>query len=363
MIVIGADTHKSTHALAAVDTGTGEVRGEREIAADEDGHRQALRWAHEIDPDVVWALEDCRHVSHHLERALVSSGERVIRVTPRLMGQTRRGEREFGKSDQIDARAVARAVVREGVERFPGAHLDEQAREIRLLCDHRDDQVREITRLTNRLRWNLVILDPALEASIPARKMDFPGQLDRIARRLRAMQPSARVRIAKEQVRKVRELSRQARELKRELHTLITDYRPELLAEVGCSTITAAILIGQTAGAERFPTDAHFARMAGVAPVPASSGKQQRHRLHRGGNRDINRALHVIALTRGRWDPATRAYLQRKQDEGKTRMEALRCLKRQLARRFHRLLLKPPLTPTARPVISVNAAISVPCLT
>jgi transposase len=151
--------------------------------------------------------------------------------------------------------------------------------------------------------------------------MDFPGQLDRIARRLRTMQPSARVRIAKEQVRKVRELSRQACELKRELHTLITSYRPELLAEVGCSTITAAILIGQTAGAKRFPTDAHFARMAGVAPVPASSGKQQRHRLHRGGNRDINRALHVIALTRGRWDPTTKAYLQRKQDEGKTRME------------------------------------------
>jgi transposase len=232
-----------------------------------------------------------------------------------------------------------------------------------LLCDHRDDQVCEITRLTNRLRWNLVILDPALEASIPPRKMDFPGQLDRIARRLRTMQPSARVRIAKEQVRKVRELSRQVRELKRELHTLITDDRPELLAEIGCSTITAAILIGQTAGAERFPTDAHFARMAGVAPVPASSGKQQRHRLHRGGNRDINRALHVIALTRGRWDPTTRAYLQRKQDEGKTRMEALRCLKRQLARRFDRLLLKPPLTPTARPVVPINAAISMPCLT
>jgi transposase len=271
MIVIGADTHKSTHALAAVDTGTGEVRREREIAADEDGHRQALRWAHEIGPDVVWALEDCRHVSHHLERALVTSGERVVRVTPRLMGQTRRGEREFGKSDQIDARAVARAVVREGVEKFPGAHLDERAMEIRLLCDHRDDQVREITRLTNRLRWNLVILDPALEASIPPRKMDFPGPLDRIARRLRTMQPSARVRIAKEQVRKVRELSRQARELKRELHTLITSYRPELLAELGCSTITAAILIGQTAGAERFPTDAHFARMAGVAHTEAAT--------------------------------------------------------------------------------------------
>jgi transposase len=363
MIVIGADTHKRTHALAAVDAGTGEVRGEREITADDDGHRKALMWAHEIDPDVVWALEDCRHVSHHLERALVTSGERVVRVTPRLMGQSRRGEREAGKSDQIDARAVARAVLQEGVEKFPGAHLDERAMEIRLLCDHREDQVAEINRLTNRLRWNLVILDPALEGSIPPRKMDYPGQLDKVARRLRGMTSSARARIAKEQVRKIRELSRHARELKRELNTLIAAYRPELLAELGCSTITAAILIGQTAGAERFPTDAHFARMAGVAPIPASSGKHERHRLHRGGNRRLNRALHVIAIARGRWDPTTKAYLQRKEAEGKTRMEALRCLKRQLARHFHRLLLKPPLAATTRPVIPINAAISVPCLT
>ncbi len=274
MIVVGTDTHKRTHALAAVDAGTGEVRGEREIAADDAGHRQALRWAHELDIDVVWALEDCRHVSHHLERCLVSAGERVVRVAPRLMGETRRGERKAGKSDQIDARAVARAVLKDGIDKFPSAHLDEAAMEIRLLCDHREHQVAEINRLTNRLRWNLVILDPALEASIPARKMDFPGQLNRVARRLRKLEPSARVTIAKEQVKAIRELSRHSRELKRQLHELITAHRPQLLEEVGCSTITAAILIGQTAGAERFETDSQFARMAGVAPIPASSGKQ-----------------------------------------------------------------------------------------
>jgi transposase len=279
-----------------------------------------------------------------------------VRVPPNLMGQSRRGEREAGKSDQIDARSIARAVLREGIERFPGASLDETAMEIRLLCDHRDGHVREITRLTNRLRWNLVILDPALETSIPPRKMDYPGQLDKITRRLRNMEPSARVRIAKEQVRRIRELSRQATLLKRELHALITAHRPELLAETGCSTITAAILIGQTAGAERFATDAHFAGMAGAAPIPVSSGRTDRHRLHRGGNRRINHALHVIAITRGRWDPATRAYLQRKQAEGKTRMEALRCLKRLLARHFYRLLLRPPASPTTLPLSAEKAS-------
>ncbi|MGH2834514.1 MAG: IS110 family transposase [Solirubrobacteraceae bacterium] len=179
MIVIGADTHKSTHALAAVEAGTGQVLDEREITADDNGHRQALQWAREFDADVVWALEDCRHVSHHLERALVTSGERVVRVPPKLMGVSRRGEREAGKSDQIDARSVARAVLREGIDRFPGAFLDEAAMEIRLLCDHREGHVQEITRLTNRLRWHLVILDPSLEASIPHARWTTPDSSKR----------------------------------------------------------------------------------------------------------------------------------------------------------------------------------------
>ena len=105
-----------------------------------------------------------------------------------------------------------------------------------------------------------------------------------------------------------------------------------------CSTLCAAILIGQTAGAERFASDAHFARMAGVAPIPASSGRRDRHRLHRGGNRQLNRALHIIAITRGRIDPTTRAYLARKEAEGKSRIEAIRCLKRHIARQYYRLL-------------------------
>jgi transposase len=114
-----------------------------------------------------------------------------------------------------------------------------------------------------------------------------------------------------------------------------------MLAETGCGPLTAAIFIGQTAGAERFKSDAHFARLAGVAPIPVSSGRTDRHRLDRGGNRQLNRALHVIAITRGRIDPQTRAYLARKEAEGKTRIEAMRCLKRHLARHYHRLLLHP----------------------
>jgi transposase len=339
MFVIGADIHKSTHALAAVDAAAGQLRGEREIAAREQGHLEALRWARNLgDEDVVWAIEDCRDLSHHLEQALIAAGERVVRVAPKLMGASRRGEREPGKSDQIDARAIARAVVREGIERFPVEFLDEQAMEIRLLCDHREALVTERTRLINRLRINLVVLDPELEAKIPARKLDYPGQLQRVTRRLRAMPQTARVRIAREQVKRIAVLAREAEALKRELRDLILLHRPELLAETGCGPLCAAILVGQTAGAERFASDARFARAAGVAPIPVSSGRHDRHRLDRGGNRQLNRALHVIAITRGRIDPETRAYLQRKEAEGKNRMEAMRCLKRHLARHYHRIL-------------------------
>lgn len=361
MIVIGADTHKRTHALAAIDASTGQLLGEREIAATEQGHLEGLRWARELGYEIVWAIEDCRHVSQRFERSLVAAGERVLRVAPKLMGASRRGEREPGKSDQIDARAIARAVLREGIERFPAAFLDEQAVEIRLLCDHREILVGERTRLINRLRWNLVILDPELEAKIPSRKLDYPGQLQRIIRRLRTMPQTARVRIAREQVKRIGTLTREAEALKRELRDLIRIHRPELLAETGCGPLTAAILIGQTAGAERFASDAHFARMAGVAPIPASSGRRDRHRLHRGGNRQLNRALHIIAITRGRIDPTTRAYLQRKEAEGKSRIEAMRCLKRHLARHYHHLLLRPP---AARHSLSVNCgATPMPCLT
>ena len=262
----------------------------------------------------------------------------MLRVAPKLMGISRRGEREPGKSDQIDARAIARAVLRDGIERFPAAFLDEDAVEIRLLWDHRDTLVNERTRLINRLRINLVILDPELEAKIPSRKLDYPGQLQRIGRHLRAMPQTARVRIAREQTLRIGTLTREAESLKRELRDLVRAQRPELLAETGCGPLTAAILIGQTAGAERFATEAQFARIAGVAPIPVSSGRHDRHRLDRGGNRQLNRALHVIAITRGRLDPQTSAYLARKEAEGKSRIEAIRCLKRHLARRYHQLL-------------------------
>jgi transposase len=363
MIVIGVDTHKRTHALAAVDAATGRPRGGREIAAADAGHLDAVRWARSLSQERVWAIEDCRHVSRRLEQALIAAGERVVRVAPKMMGQARRGERESGKSDQIDALAVARAVVKDGVDRFPAAHLDEKAMDIRLLTDHRDDLVAERTRMQNRLRWHLLTLCPEFEAAIPARSLDRLVVLDRIARKLRRFGDDPRARVAREELVHIRSLTRQAKALEREITALVRAHRPALLAEDGCGALTAATLIGRTAGAERFATDSQFARQAGSAPIPASSGRRNRHRLHRGGDRQLNRALHVIAVTRARIDPVTQEYIQRRIAEGKTRREAIRCLKRHLARRFHKLLMNPQ-TPQTRAAVRVDQTPALtPCLT
>jgi transposase len=369
MIVIGADTHKRTHALAAVDAGTGRQRGARQIKAEELGHLAAVRWARELDEERVWAIEDCRHVSRRLEQALLAAGERVVRVAPHRMGASRKGERRPGKSDQIDALAIARAVVGDGIEQFPAAHLDERAMEIRLLLDHRNDLVAERTRTVNRLRWHLLELCPELEPSLKPGAFNQARVLDRVDRRLRKLPAGARVQIAREQVAHLRRLNRRIEQLKRELLELVRAHRPQLLAETGCGPLVAAILIGRTAGA-RFRSDASFALQSGTAPIPCSSGKRSQHRLNRGGDRQLNHALHIIAITRANHDPDTRAYLARKEAEGKTKKGALRCLKRHLARRFHRLLT-PSAPPRPKPhdstrtdTTTVGAATTpMPCLT
>lgn len=378
MIVIGTDTHKGTHALAAVDAGTGRVRGQREINADEPGHLGAVRWAGSLDGERVWAIEDCRHVSRRFEQALLAAGERVVRVAPHRMGASRKSEREPGKSDQIDALAIARAVVKDGIEKFAVAYLDERAMEIRLLLDHRNDLVADRTRTVNRLRWHLLQLCPELERSVGRGAFNQTRVLDRVDRRLRRLPSCARVRVAREHVARIRQLNRQADQLRDELLALVTAHRPQLLQRIGCGPLTAAILIGRTAGAQRFRSDASFAQQSGTAPLPCSSGKNTRHRLNRGGDRQLNHALHIIALSRASHDPATKQYLARKQAEGKTSKGALRCLKRHLAREFHQLLTVaaqavhdgPAVTPQRprppRPIdntIAATAPNPMPCIT
>lgn len=330
MIVIGADTHKDTHTAVAVDAVSGQLVDELTAAARKRGFAEHLAWAQAIDDERIWAIEDCRHVSGGLERFLVAAGERVLRVPPKLMGASRKGSRSRGKSDPIDATNVARAALREGIDNLPAAFLDEASMEIKLLLDHRENLVRSRTDDQRRLRWHLHQLWP--ELAIAAGSLDRMVQLDRLAGKLSRAEQSVRVRVAREQLRSIRSQVRRANELEREIALLVEAKAPQLLALPGCGALTAAKILAETAGVERFSSDAKLARLAGVAPIPASSGRRDRHRLDRGGNRQLNCALHRIAVTQGRVHEPARVYLEKKKAEGKSRMEALRCLKRHLAR-------------------------------
>jgi transposase len=338
MIVIGVDAHKRTHTLVALDAVTGVSRGETMVQASDDGALNALRFAAGLDSDRVWAVEDCRHVTARLERALLGAGERVIRVPPGLTGESRKATRTPGKSDPIDARAVALAAIREGIENLPVAFLDEQAHEIRVLCDYRDQLMNERVRLINRLRWHLVRIAPHLEAQLGPEALKGPRIRARLARQLGQLPASTELRVAKAQLRRINEITKEQKELFAELTALIQAHAPQLLQQRSIGTVTAAVIIGRTAGAQRFRGEACFARHAGTAPIPASSGKTVRHRLHRGGDRQLNRAIHIIALGRIAWDPETRAYIDRRVSDGKTKREAIRCLKRHIARQIWHLL-------------------------
>jgi transposase len=330
MIVVGVDVHMQSLTAVAVDE-VGRSLAELTVGS----AAELVAWSASLDPQRLWAVEDCRQLTGALERRLLGAGESLVRVPPKLMAPERRAGRARGKSDSIDALAVARAALRE--PRLDRPRPGEAAmRELKLLVDHRDGLVDERRRVQQRLRWQLHDVDP--ELTVPPGALDRAVWLDRVARRLRGAEPTVQTRIARELVGRCRSLTRTILALDRELQTRIETAAPALLALPGCGALSAAKLLGEIGPIERFDSDAQLARHAGVAPLEASSGKHQRHRLDRGGNRQLNCALHRIAITQARVHPPARAYLERKQSEGKSRREALRCLKRQLARTVYTTL-------------------------
>jgi len=331
MIVIGVDVHKYSLTAVAVDE-LGRTLAERSGPVDD----ELVVWARSLaEGRLLWAVEDCRHVTRGVEQILLAAAEHLVRVPPRLTGPERRRGRTRGKSDSLDALAVARAALRE-------PRLDEPRpqepllRELKLLVDHRDDLVAERRRGQQRLRWHLHELDPALR--VPLGALDRTLWLERLRRQLARREQTTQVRIARDLLGRCRELTRAVAELDRELQARMQTTAPRLLELAGCGPISGAKLVCEIGPIDRFASDAQLARHAGVAPLDASSGKHQRHRLDRGGNRQLNCALHRIAITQGRTYAPARAYLERKQNEGKSRREAIRCLKRQLARTVYTTL-------------------------
>jgi transposase len=245
VVMIGTDSHKRTHTVVALDD-VGRRLGELTVAANTDGHLKLLAWARRWE-QVSFALEDCRHLTRRLEGDLLGAGARVVRVPTRLMAGARRGGREPGKSDPIDAEAVALAALRH--DGLPTAELDGPAREVRLLVDHRRDLVAERTRIQSRLRWYLHELDPTL--AVPSRGLRRFCVMDSLAELL-ASKDGVLVRVSREQLARCRELTVQINQLERELRSLMRRLAPTLLALSGCGVLSAATLFAETAGARRF---------------------------------------------------------------------------------------------------------------
>jgi len=334
VIVIGVDAHKRTHTAAAVEEATARALADTTATADQDGHLQLLAFARRHGEQRIWAIEDCRHVSGALERFLLGAGETILRVPPNMMAGARKSARTRGKSDPIDALAVARAAIRE--PDLPRAFLAGPEREIALLVEHRAHLIRERTRLAKRLRWLLHDIDPTLE---PAdRTLSQLVTIQRVDRRLARREATIATRICREHLARLRDLTRRIDALKHELAPMVRRHAPALLTMPGCGTIVAARIVAEVANIDRFRTEAQLALYAGVAPLDASSGKQQRHRLNRTGNRQLNHALHIIAITQARIHAPARTYLERRRADGKSTKEALRAFKRHLVRRVFALL-------------------------
>ena len=209
MVVLGIDAHKRSHTVVAVDE-HGRELGTRTFGTTTADHLALLRWAEQHGGQRRWAVEDCRHLSRRLEHDLLGAGEQVVRVAPKLMAHVRDSARTYGKSDPIDALAVARAALRE--PDLPVARLDGHDREVRLLVDHREDLVGERTRIIARLRWHLHELDPGWEPK--ARALDRPATWDQVRARLAGVGGTV-ARLARALVERCAQLTVEIRELER----------------------------------------------------------------------------------------------------------------------------------------------------
>jgi transposase len=334
MVIFGIDAHKRTHTAVAIDE-VGRRLGEKTTTSTTtEGNLELLRWADSFGSERRFAVEDCRHLSRRLEADLLAAGEEIVRVPPKMMAHARDAARTYGKSDPIDALAVARAAQRE--PNLPIAHLDGPSRELRLLVDHREDLVRDRTSQVNRLRWHMHEIDPSWDPA-PRSLIRFK-HLDAAADRLAGVEGTV-AWVARDLVARIRELTVAANELERRIVQLVARLAPALLGVAGVGALTAAKIVAETAGVRRFRSKDAFARHNGTAPLPVWSGNKVRHRLSRTGNRQLNTAMHRIAVTQMRIHDGAKAYLERRIAMGNTKTEAIRALKRKLSDVVFRALL------------------------
>ncbi len=332
MVWIGIDAHKRSLAVSAVDE-LGRELGCGEFANEKGGHERLHRWAAQLGAEeCCFGLEGSGWLAHGLARFLLERGEDVRDVRGGLTERERRRLRGAGKSDPRDALAIARVTAR---EELPPVRIDRASRELKVLCDYRWQLLCERTRAANRLHGDLVSLRPGYERRVPM--LTSAPRLEQ-AERLLAGDTSAHAEVARRRIERIRALDTEVKEITGQIRAQVRATRTGLVELVGVSDLIAARIIGEVGDVERIATKDRFARLNGTAPIPASSGQTQRHRLDKGGNRRLNHALHMMALTQARMDPRARAYVERKRAEGKTYRDAIRALKRHLSDVVYRQL-------------------------
>jgi transposase len=338
VIVVGIDPHSRAHAAAAVDE-QGRLVGAIEVGASPRELARLQAWIERLPQPRLIAIENARGYGLALVRLLLAQGEEIVDVPATLTSGGRRSSGQRGKTDQGDALAVARIGLRDQ-ERLPRLDATVLDDELKLLADTRDQLIVEAGRWRNRAHALLRVASPGYQSKTGA--LASAGSVRRaraLAKRSLAEDP-VRGRLAVQALDRLSALERDAGKLEREIRELLRIRGcTHLRAIRGVGPIVAATILGETRGIGRFRSSAAFAAHTGTAPVPASSGRTQRHRLNRGGNRQLNRALYTIAMVQARWEPSARTYLDRKLAEGKSAAEARRCLKRHLANLVYRALV------------------------
>jgi transposase len=331
MRAIGIDTHKATLVACAVDE-LGSPVAEESFGNDPAGHAALGTWATLVLPGARIGLEGSSSYGAAAARALEAAGLEVREVPPHLSRHERARTRRAGKSDAGDALAIARVTARE--RELPPIRRADATTELGLLLAARQDLIAEATRVRNRLHADLVVLVPGYGARVA--NLVSERHLTTAATALRRL-PGVHAELARGRLSELRRLQARIREMKRRIEQRVAGH--PLLGLHGAGALTVAALIALAGDVRRFRSADAFAMLAGVAPIPASSGQLQRMRLNRGGNRQLNRALYVIARAQAGRHPQAKAYIARKTAAGKTWKEAIRSLKRQLARVVFRLLV------------------------
>jgi transposase len=330
MGAIGIDTHKATLAACCVDD-LGSATAEGTFDNDPAGHRRLLAWIHQADPTAVVGIEGSASFGAAAARFLVAAELAVREVPPQLTRRERATTRRLGKSDPGDALAIARVAARE--TDLPPVRVADDTLDLQLLVEAREDVVVQMTRVRNRLHADLRCLLPGYGARA-ANLVALRHQ--RLVGRLLRSQAGVQAELARGRLAELRALGLRERAFTARIAALVEGH--PLLGLPGAGPLVTARLVGEVGDIRRFRSADTLAALAGVAPIPASSGQTQRLRLNRGGNRQLNRTFHVIALAQAAHHPPAQAYLARKRAEGKTRREALRCLKRRLVRPVFGLL-------------------------